>query len=301
MAMFKRVFLFVTVNILVVLTISITLNLLGIRPYLSSRGIDYQSLLVFCAVWGFMGAFISLALSRVMAKFAMGVQVIDPTSAKGEERDLVNVVYRLAEKAGLPKMPEVGIYQSPEVNAFATGPSRSRALVAVSTGLLQRMDAPAVEGVLGHEIAHVANGDMVTMTLLQGVINTFVMFFSRIAAWALSNAMAGERDRDRSPSPWVYYMTQFAFEIVFSLLGAMVVAAFSRRREFRADRGGAQFAGKDRMIHALQSLKGTIEKVDESHPALAAFKISGRPRGLLALLATHPNLDARIERLRSGL
>lgn len=300
MAIFKRIFLFLAVNILVVLTISLTLNLLGVRPYLDARGIDYQSLLVFCAVWGFAGAFISLALSRVMAKFAMGVQVIDPQAARGEEKELVTMVYRLAQKAGLTKMPEVGIYQSPEVNAFATGPSKSRSLVAVSTGLLQRMDSQAVEGVLGHEIAHVANGDMVTMTLLQGVINTFVMFFSRIAAWAISNAMAGDRDRDRSPSPWVYYGTQFAFEILFSLLGAMVVAAFSRMREFRADRGGALFAGRDKMIHALQSLKGTLEQVDESHPAMASFKISGRPRGLLALLATHPNLETRIERLRSG-
>lgn len=301
MALFKRVSLFLVVNLLVVVTISITLNLLGIRPYLSARGIDYQSLLVFCAVWGFMGAFISLALSRVMAKFSMGVQVIDPAAAGGEEKELLTMVHRLAEKAGLPAMPEVGIYQSPEVNAFATGPTRSRALVAVSTGLLQRMDNQAVEGVLGHEIAHVANGDMVTMTLLQGVINTFVMFFSRVAAWALSNAMAGDRDRDRSPSPWVYYGTQILFEIVFSLLGAMVVAAFSRKREFRADRGGATYASKEKMIHALQSLKGTVEKVDDAHPALAAFKISGRPRGLLALLATHPNLDTRIERLRSSL
>ena len=300
MAMFKRVFLFLSVNILVVLTISITLNLLGVRPYLNARGIDYQSLLIFCAVWGFMGAFISLAISRWMAKMAMGVQVIDPHSARGEEKELVNMVYRLAQKAGLTTMPEVGVYQSPEVNAFATGPSKSRSLVAVSTGLLQRMDGPAVEGVLGHEIAHVANGDMVTMTLLQGVINTFVMFFSRIAAWALSNAMAGDRDRDRGPSPWVYYGTQFAFEILFSLLGAMVVAAFSRMREFRADRGGAMFAGRDKMIHALQSLKGTLDKVDEAHPAMASFKISGRPRGLLALLATHPSLETRIERLRSG-
>jgi heat shock protein HtpX len=301
MAMFKRVFLFLSVNILIVLTISFILNLLGIRPYLDARGINYQSLLIFCAVWGFMGAFISLALSRVMAKFAMGVQIINPNEARGSEKELLSMVYKLAQKAGLTTMPEVGIYQSPEVNAFATGPTRSRALVAVSTGLLQRMDAEAVEGVLGHEIAHVANGDMVTMTLLQGVINTFVMFFARIAAWALSNAMAGDRDRGRGPSPMLYFGIQMLFEIVFSLLGAMVVAAFSRYREFRADKGGALFAGREKMIHALQSLKGSVEKVDEAHPALAAFKISGRPKGLLALLATHPDLDSRIERLRSGL
>jgi heat shock protein HtpX len=302
MAMFKRIFLFLAVNILVVTTISLTLNLLGIRPYLSARGIDYQSLLAFCAVWGFMGAFISLALSRVMAKFSMGVRVIDPTApGSSNEKELVFLVHRLAQKAGLTVMPEVGIYSSPEVNAFATGPTKSRALVAVSTGLLERMDNGAVEGVLGHEIAHVANGDMVTMTLLQGVINTFVMFLSRIAAWALSNAMAGDRDRDRTPSPWIYYGTQIVFEILFSLLGAMVVAAFSRMREFRADQGGARFAGREKMIHALQSLKGTLEKVDETHPAMASFKISGRRKGLLALLSTHPDLDTRIERLRSSV
>lgn len=301
MAMFKRIFLFLAVNMLVVLTISFVLNLLGVRPYLNARGIDYQSLLIFCAIWGFMGAFISLAISRIVAKMAMGVQVINPQEARGNEKELVNMVYGLAEKAGLTKMPEVGIYQSPEVNAFATGPTRSRALVAVSTGLLQRMDSKAVEGVLGHEIAHVANGDMVTMTLLQGIINTFVMFFARVAAWALSNAMAGDRDRDRTPSPMLYYGVQILFEIVFSLLGAMVVAAFSRYREFRADKGGANFAGKENMIHALQSLKGSLEQVDQAHPALAAFKISGRRKGFLALLATHPDLDTRIERLRSGL
>lgn len=299
MAMVKRMFLFLAVNVLVVLTISFVLNLLGIRPYLSERGIDYQSLLAFCFVWGFMGAFISLAISRMMAKMAMGVQVIDPNSARGSEKELINMVYRLAQKAGLSTMPEVGVYQSPEVNAFATGPTRSRSLVAVSTGLLDRMDAQAVEGVLGHEVAHIANGDMVTMTLLQGVINTFVMFFARIAAWALSNAMSGDRDRERGTSPMVSYGFQILFEIVFSLLGAMVVAAFSRYREFRADKGGAAFAGKEKMIHALESLKGTLERVDESHPALASFKISGRPKGLLALLATHPDLDTRIERLRS--
>lgn len=299
MAMFKRIFLFLAVNVLVVLTISFVLNLLGIRPYLNERGIDYQSLLAFCFVWGFMGAFISLAISRIMAKMAMGVQVIDPNSAKGSEKELLNMVYRLSQKAGLTTMPEVGVYQSPEVNAFATGPTRSRSLVAVSTGLLDRMDAQAVEGVLGHEVAHIANGDMVTMTLLQGVINTFVMFFARVAAWALSNAMSGDRDRERGSSPMVSYGFQILFEIVFSLLGAMVVAAFSRYREFRADKGGATVAGKEKMIHALESLKGTLERVDQSHPALASFKISGRPKGLLALLATHPDLDTRIERLRS--
>lgn len=298
--MLKRIFLFLAVNFLVVVTISITLNVLGIGYYLSEQGIDYTALLAFCAVWGFVGAFISLAISRWMAKMAMGVQVINPDNPNSShERQLIQTVYRLAERAGLPKMPEVGVYESPEVNAFATGPTKSRALVAVSSGLLQRMDGAAVEGVLAHEISHVANGDMVTMTLVQGVVNTFVMFFARIAGWFVSQAIAGNRDSDRGAPYWIQSLTTIVFEIAFSLLGMVVVAFFSRWREFHADSGGASLAGKEKMIHALQSLKGTTELVDEGHPALAAFKISGKPRGLLALLASHPDLDTRIEALRN--
>lgn len=300
--MFKRIFLFIAVNILVVLTISITLNVLGIRPYITQAGLDYGALLAMCAVIGFTGAFISLALSRWMAKMMMGVQVIDPSRpGSAAERQLYATVARLAQKAGLPNTPEVGIYQSPEVNAFATGPSKSRALVAVSSGLLQSMDEAAVEGVLGHEIAHVANGDMVTMTLLQGVINTFVMFFARVAAFFLSQAMSGNRDeRDSRSSPWAFYLSQIVFEILFSLLGAIVVAWFSRHREFRADKGGAKVAGKEKMVHALQSLKRNFGEVDEgTHPSLAAFKINGR-KGFLSLFSSHPDLDLRIERLRTS-
>lgn len=297
--MFKRVFLFIAVNLLVVTTISLTLNLLGIRPYLDANGIDYQALLVFCAVWGFMGAFISLLMSKWMAKFMMGVKVIDPAQpGSANARELVERVHRLAKKANLPKMPEVGFYESPEVNAFATGPSKANSLVAVSTGLLNQMDSEAVEGVLGHEVSHIANGDMVTMTLIQGVINTFVMFFARIAAWALSQAMAGDRNRDSAPSPWAYYLSQMVFEILFSLLGAIVVAWFSRRREFRADKGSAGIAGREKMVHALQSLKRAHEMVDPAHPSLAALKINGRRSGIMALFATHPDLDDRIRALR---
>lgn len=297
--MFKRIFLFIAVNFLVVTTISITLNLLGVRPYLNAYGIDYQALLVFCAIWGFAGSFISLMISKWTAKMMMGVQVIDPVNpGSANARDLVERVHRLARKAKLPKMPEVGYYESPEVNAFATGPSKSNSLVAVSTGLLNQMDSEAVEGVLGHEVSHIANGDMVTMTLLQGIINTFVMFFSRIAAWALSQALAGNRDRDSRPSPWTFYISQFLFEILFSFLGMIVVAWFSRRREFRADSGSASVAGREKMVHALQSLKRAHEMVDPSHPSLAAFKINGQRKGILALLSTHPDLDARINALR---
>jgi heat shock protein HtpX len=302
MAMMKRISLFVIVNILVVMTISLMLNLLGIRPYLTQAGIDYSALLAMCSVVGFTGAFISLALSRIMAKMMMGVQVIDPNGAQSpQERELVSLIHRLAQRAGLTTMPEVGIYQSPEVNAFATGPSKSRALVAVSTGLLASMDPQAVEGVLGHEISHIANGDMVTMTLIQGIVNTFVMFFARIAAWALSQYLEGNRDRENNRSVgWTYYICSFVFEMLFSVLGMFVVCYFSRIREFRADAGSANVAGKEKMIRALQALKSHYEEVDSSHPSVATLKINGR-KGFLSLLSTHPSLDERIAALRAGI
>lgn len=298
----KRIFLFIAVNALVLLTISITLSLLGVGRYVTNQGLDYGALLAFCAVAGFAGSFISLLLSRWMAKFMMGVQVIDPQNPGSHvERELVTLVHRLAQRAQLPAMPEVGVYHSPEVNAFATGPSKSRSLVAVSTGLLEQMDGPAVEGVLGHEIAHIANGDMVTMTLIQGVVNTFVMFFARIAAWGISQAMAGDRDRESGPNPLVYHLSVFVFEILFTILGSIVVAYFSRWREFRADKGGATVAGKEKMIHALKSLQRSVEvrEIDQSHPAMASFKINGKASGLMALFSTHPPLEVRIQTLQT--
>lgn len=303
--MAKRIFLFLTVNLLVLVTINITASIimgaLGVNPYqMTQGGLDLNSLLIFCAIFGFSGALISLALSRQMAKWMMGVQVIDPQRATGFERDLVARVHRISQKAGLPVMPEVGIYQSPEVNAFATGPTRSRALVAVSTGLLDRMDEGAVDGVLAHEVSHVANGDMVTMTLLQGVVNTFTMFLARVFAWAASQALAGNRDgEDRGPNPAIQYLFIFVFEVAFSLLGAIVVAWYSRRREYRADAGGAALAGRDRMVHALQSLKSQFDVVDDRAPALASFKINGRKGGLMSLFSSHPDLDLRIAALQN--
>ncbi|MBI4386163.1 MAG: protease HtpX [Elusimicrobia bacterium] len=290
----KRIFLFVAVNILILLTISITLQVLGVRPYLTHYGIDYRALMMFCLVWGMGGAFISLALSRVMAKWMMGVRVIDPQSARGDEVELVEMVRRLAQGAGLPRMPEVGIYQSPEVNAFATGPTRGRALVAVSSGIVSAMSREELEGVLGHEISHVANGDMVTMMLIQGVVNAFVMFFARAIGFFLSQNARGENRRT------VYFMTTFVLEILLSLLGAMVVAWFSRWREFRADRGGARLAGVDKMVNALRRLQRSVERVgiDERAPALASLKIAGRPARFLALFATHPPLETRIAALK---
>ncbi|HNX49870.1 MAG TPA: protease HtpX [Thermoanaerobaculaceae bacterium] len=299
MAVAKRVFLFIAVNILIVLTISIVLNLMGVRPYLSARGIDLGSLAVFCLIWGMAGAFISLALSRVMAKRMTGLRVISTDDPDPATRELVNTVHNLARAANLPAMPEVGIYDSPEPNAFATGPTKRRSLVAVSTGLLQRMDRREVEGVLGHEITHVANGDMVTMTLLQGVINAFVMFLARVLAFAISQAM--RRDDDRGGGYFMRYLLVFVLEIVFSILGSMVVAAYSRWREFGADAGGARLAGRESMIGALEGLLRTSQLPSEGQPSLATLKISGgRRRGLLALMATHPPLEDRIARLRAS-
>jgi len=300
----KRVFLFILVNILVILTISITINILGVRPYLTYYGIDYQALLIFCAIVGFSGALISLALSRFMAKAMLGVKLIDPERPSSSfERELVQTVQRLSNKAGLPVLPEIGIYPSPEVNAFATGPTKSKALVAVSQGLANRMDRRALEGVLGHEIAHVANGDMVTMTLIQGVINTFVMFFARVLAWGLSTFLSGDREsrRDGFANPFIHYIFIFVFEIIFSILGAIVVAYFSRKREFRADKGGANLAGRETMIYALSALKENLALVDKEHQSVSTLKISGGKKGFLSLFATHPDLDLRIERLKQPL
>jgi heat shock protein HtpX len=303
MAWVKRIVLFMAVNFLVMITISLLLNLLGVRPYLNAYGLDYQQLAAFCLVWGMGGAFVSLALSRVMAKWMMGVQVIDPNVRDSELQALVQTVHNLARAAGLPKMPQVGIYNSPEVNAFATGPTKSRALVAVSTGLLQRMRQDELEGVLGHEISHVANGDMVTMTLLQGVVNAFVMFLSRVVAYAIMQAMRGERDeRDRGGMNYMaFHAVSFALEIVFMIMGSIVVASFSRWREFRADAGGARLAGRQSMINALARLQQTYELVDtNAQPAVQTLKIAGRGTGLMRFFASHPPLDVRIARLQSA-
>jgi heat shock protein HtpX len=226
-----------------------------------------------------------------------GAKVIDPRQASSMEQSLLQMVDRLAKSAGLPKMPEVAIYNSAEVNAFATGPSKNNALVAVSTGLLGRMNRDELEGVLSHEIAHVANGDMVTMTLIQGVINAFVMFFARIAAFAVSNML--RRDDSEGASVGINFMLVILFDILFGLLGSIVVCYFSRVREYRADAGGAQFAGRQKMIAALEALKPVRDRVDTSQQALATLKISGTPKGLMALLMTHPSLERRIEKLRA--
>jgi heat shock protein HtpX len=293
--MSKRIFLLVLTNILVVLTLTIILHFTGLGRTLSGMGGGYDGFFMVCLAWGFGGAFLSLALSRIMAKFSLGVQVIDPREP-GQFSELVETVHRLAREAGLPAPPEVGVYQSPELNAFATGPTKRRALVAVSTGLLQRMDRSELEGVLGHELTHVANGDMVTMTLLQGVINAFVIFFSRILAAAISGR--GRDGEERSGGNWMLVML---LQTVLSFLGMFVVAWFSRQREYRADAGGAAVAGRGKMVGALQALQRFYERgaEDTRGAALSTLKISGHG-GMFALLSTHPPLEERIARLQAA-
>ncbi|WP_128658788.1 protease HtpX [Paenibacillus sp. 598K] len=291
--MFKRIMLFILTNVLVITTISIIFSIFGIQGYIREEGgIDFTALLIFSAIIGFTGALISLAMSRWMAKKAMNVQVLNPDGPLNDyERRIVETVHRISRTAGLTDMPEVGIYHSPEVNAFATGPTKKRSLVALSTGLLEQMDDAAVEGVIAHEIAHIANGDMVTMTLLQGVINTFVVFLSRIAAYIVSNLVKSDSMRHI-----VHFACIIVFQIVFSILGSLVVMAFSRYREYHADAGAAAYAGKDKMIHALQSLKRTINQVDTSQTSLNTMKISTTPKAM-KLFSSHPDLDDRINRL----
>jgi heat shock protein HtpX len=239
-----------------------------------------------------------------MAKWMMGVKVIPPETSDPALRELVETVHGLARGAGLPKLPEVGIYESDEVNAFATGPTRSRALVAVSSGLLRRMGQREIEGVLGHEVTHIANGDMVTMTLVQGVINAFVMFLARVLAFVVSQAMRSRDDRD-SGGGWMEFILIQVFQIVFSILGFIVVCWFSRWREFRADAGGARLAGRANMIGALQALRRLHDPEAEAAAAqhsraFQSLKISGHSGGFAALFATHPPLEERIARREPG-
>jgi heat shock protein HtpX len=286
----KRVFLFILTNLAVVLTLSIVLSILGVGRYVGPAGLNLGSLAVFCLVWGMGGALISLQISRWSAKRALGVRLIDGRTGHPEFDRLFVSVSTLTRQAGLP-MPEVGVYDSPEVNAFATGPSKSRALVAVSTGLLRSMREDEVDGVLAHEVTHIANGDMVTMTLLQGVINAFVMFLARVIAYAIANR-GDSRERNNGGS----FLVVIVLQIVLGILGSLITAWFSRQREFRADRGGATLAGRDRMIGALKRLAANRDMVDTSQESLATLKINGAQRWA-GLFHTHPPLEVRIAAL----
>ncbi len=292
--MAKRILLLIVTNILIMVTIGIVLSVLGIGSYINADDtINFASLLAFSAVVGFTGAFLSLALSRIMAKWMMRVQVLKPeNNLSPMERSVVEKVHRLSRAAGLSVMPQVGIYESGEVNAFATGPSKRRSLVAVSSGLLHQMDDTAVEGIIAHEVAHVANGDMVTMTLLQGVVNTFVVFLARIVALAVSRFVKEELQGI------VHFIAIIVFQILFSILGSIVIMAYSRYREYHADKGGADLAGRDKMVHALQSLKRHINQVDTSQASLATLKINNK-RGMIGLFSSHPDINDRIERLKA--
>ncbi len=297
MQIFKRVALFLLTNILVVVTIGIAWSIISAVFGLEGVNQSMASLLVFCSLFGFGGAFISLMLSKMMAKWMAGVKVIDPNTNDPTLRHLVARVHEMANRAGLPRPPEVGIYESDDVNAFATGPSKRSALVAVSTGLLRRMSDQEVDGVLGHEIAHVANGDMVTLTLITGVVNTFAMFFSRI----LANLIASNVDEKIRPA--VHFAVVIAGDILFTLLGSMVVNYFSRQREYRADIGGAKVSGRQNMIAALRRLQSVyqVPMDTEEKDMLATMKISDRSKGgFMSLFKTHPDLEDRIQALQKA-
>jgi heat shock protein HtpX len=279
----KRIFLFVVTNLVIVFTLSIILSIFGVRP-----GHGLESLMIFSLIWGMGGAFISLQMSRWVAKRSTGMQLVDGRTGRQDADWLYATIERLARQANLP-MPEVGVYESQEVNAFATGPSKSRSLVAVSTGLLRGMRPEEVEGVLAHEVSHIANGDMVTMTLLQGVVNAFVIFFSR----AIASVLRGSNDNRGGGG---YFLLVILLQTVLGFLGALVTTWFSRQREFRADRGGATLAGREKMIGALKRLLSNQQLVDPSHEALATLKINGS-RGWMMFFSTHPPLEARIRAL----
>ena len=281
----KRIFLFLLTNLAIVLTLTVVVSVLGV-----AGGPDLGSLAVFCLIWGMGGAFISLQMSRWIAKRATGVHLIDGRSGNAQLDWLHQTIERLTRQANLP-MPEVGVYESGEVNAFATGPSKSRSLVAVSAGLLRAMRQEEIEGVLAHEVSHIANGDMVTMTLLQGVMNAFVMFFARVIASVVTRS-----DDNRRGGGGMYFLVVIVLQIVLGILASLITAWFSRYREYRADAGGAHLAGRERMLGALRRLAANRELVDSSHQALATMKINDLP-AWAALFSTHPRLEDRIAAL----
>jgi heat shock protein HtpX len=289
----KRVFLFLVTNIAILVVLSIVLSLLGVDRLLDEQGVDldYWNLLVFAAVFGFGGSFISLALSKWMAKRMTGAQVIGEPGNDAEAW-LLRTVSHQAQAAGIG-MPEVAIFPSDEPNAFATGARRDKALVAVSTGLLHRMSQQEVEAVLGHEIGHVANGDMVTLTLIQGVLNTFVLFFSRVIGHFVDRVVF-KTEQGHGPA---YLITAILAQVVLGVLATIIVMWFSRQREFRADAEGARLSGRNNMISALEALR----RVHDPHPLpeqMGAFGIAGGGKGFMSLFMSHPPLEERIEALR---
>jgi heat shock protein HtpX len=299
MSVLRRIGFFLLVNFMVMISVSIILGLLNIFIFQGKLDAgSYSGLLMMSVVWGSLGSVISLMVSKFMAKRLYGLKMIDPKQATSSEAEILNLVYSLARTARLPAMPEVGIYDSAEMNAFATGPTKGNSLVAVSSGLLRSMNREQVEGVLAHEIAHVANGDMVTMALLQGIINSFVIFFSFVVA----NALTG----DERGGNWKRFVLTQVLQVAFGILGSIPLAFYSRAREYRADRGGARYAGKEKMIGALQALQrqvalpaGSVRPPDD---AFSNFKIAkAQGGGIISLFSTHPPLENRILRLERGV
>lgn len=287
----KRVFLFLATNLAIIVVLGITTSLLGVNQYLTQQGLNYEALLIFAAIFGMGGAFISLAISKWSAKRLTGARVITQPR-NSVESWLLATVQRQAQQAGIG-MPEVAIYDSPEINAFATGMNKNNALVAVSTGLLNRMSRDEAEAVMGHEVTHVANGDMITLALIQGVINTFVIFLSRVIGNIVDKAIF-KTENGHGPAFWI---TAILAEIVLGILASTIVFWFSRQREFRADAGGAQLAGRQKMIAALQALARVHNRPLPDQ--LAAFGIAGGiGRGLRRLFMTHPPLEERIAALK---
>nr|WP_300310731.1 protease HtpX [Halomonas sp.] len=293
-----RILLFLGTNLAVVLVASFTLRLLGVEPYLNAQGINFNALLIFCFVIGMAGSMVSLFISKWMAKRSTGTVIIESPS-NPTEKWLLDTVAELSEKAGI-KMPEVGIFPAQQSNAFATGWNKNDALVAVSAGLLNRMQPEEVKAVLAHEIGHVSNGDMVTLALIQGVLNTFVMFFARIIAHLLDAFL--RRDDNQGLGFFGYIAVVTVAEIVFGILASMIAAWFSRFREYRADAAGAQLAGSGAMINALARLKAETQMPDQMPDTLTAFAITtGQTRKLMEkLFASHPPLDDRIRALKEA-
>ena len=291
----KRIFYFLVTNLAIVLVLSITMRLLGVEPFLNANGLNLNSLLIFAAVMGFGGAFISLAISKWSAKQMSGAVTIENPKTP-DEIWLMNIVKKQSTAVGI-QMPEVAIFNSPVVNAFATGMSRDSSLVAVSSGLLEMMTKDEAEAVIGHEISHIANGDMVTLTLIQGVVNTFVLFFSRVIGYTVDKVIFKTRE-GTGPA---FFITMIISELLLGVLASIVVMWFSRQREYRADFGGGQLAGKQKMIAALKRLKAQYEP-SVLPKSIAALGISGEQgMGLKELFSTHPSLDDRIAKLQQNL
>ena len=290
----KRIFYFLVTNLAIVLVLSITMRLLGVEPFLNANGLNLNSLLIFATVMGFGGAFISLAISKWSAKqMSSAVTIENPKTP--DEIWLMNIVKKQSQAVDI-QMPEVAIFNSPAVNAFATGMSRNSSLVAVSSGLLEMMTKDEAEAVIGHEISHIANGDMVTLTLIQGVVNTFVLFFSRVIGYTVDKVVF----KTRQGTGPAFFITMIISELLLGVLASIVVMWFSRQREYRADFGGGQLAGKQKMIAALQRLKTQYE-TSALPKSIAALGISGKQGiGLKELFSTHPSLDDRIARLQQS-